>query len=187
MTDEKVILEESDEAATRTTVTGWVSRQGNFYGDGERAEWLARNSGCTHWPCHECGAIRPKGARCEPCYERGKAARFAALPVVEWDGKAPLAEFDTDNYFFDEQAVQDHAEELGVPVSSLRLVLCVPVRAPLVDACGLLDGVVSPDDDDVAGYVTPAVREAVKTLNEALQAGGPYSWWAGEQAVRLDG
>jgi len=187
MTDEKVILEESDEAATRTTVTGWVSRQGDFYGDRKDSEWLARNSGCTHWPCHECGAILPKGTRCEPCYERGMAARFAALPVVEWDGKTPLAEFGSDNYFFDEQAVQDHAEELGVPVSSLRLVLCVPVPAPQVNACDLLANAASPGDDDVDDHVTPAVREVVNALNEALQAGAPYSWWPGEQAVRLDG
>ncbi|MDX5626641.1 MULTISPECIES: hypothetical protein [unclassified Brenneria] len=45
---EKIILRDSEEAASIKTVTGWVSAKGRVYGDNED---LARYDGATHQRC----------------------------------------------------------------------------------------------------------------------------------------
>ena len=51
--EEKTILFTSDEAAKYTDgISGWVSRDGFFWGKDERA---ARYHGCTHVLCEDCG------------------------------------------------------------------------------------------------------------------------------------
>jgi len=44
---ETVVMEDSAEAASVQTVTGWVSRLGHFFGANEGAERTARYDGCT--------------------------------------------------------------------------------------------------------------------------------------------
>ena len=45
MAEKPIIMEDSPEAASIKTVTGWVSRTGRFCGDDER---MARFDGSTH-------------------------------------------------------------------------------------------------------------------------------------------
>ena len=45
MAEKQIIMEDSPEAASIQTVTGWVSRTGRFWGNDER---MARFDGSTH-------------------------------------------------------------------------------------------------------------------------------------------
>jgi hypothetical protein len=77
MEDEKVIMYDSQEAAThRTDISGWVSRDGGFYADNEH---LARWAGCTHMTC-ECGKPYIKGkVRCDECQSDEEWDFFVAV------------------------------------------------------------------------------------------------------------
>ena len=176
----KIILYTSDEAAAyRTRIKGWVSRTGRYYGEDEH---LARYDGCTHRPCEDCGAPTPKSYfRCESCRHKADVARWESLPLVEWDGETPLCEFDGDRYFFSEDDVYDYAEDEGLRVSEMQLVVCEPNRAAELDADYWQDDL--PEDEELP----PWLEEAVEQLNKVIRAHRhePLSWSAGKQRVVL--
>jgi len=129
MTTDKVLYA-SDEAAQLVTVTGWRSRTGRFYGSDEH---LARWDGCTHQIC-ECGAEMPRGfTKCNTCIEKDRLAKYEAMPFQEWDGATPLTLFDDDDYFFDQEEVEQYCEDNDLQLSDLRLVICVPQFAEELD------------------------------------------------------
>ena len=179
MTDTSVILPTSAEAATyRTDVKGWVSRSGRYFGDDER---LARYDGCTHMVC-DCGAPAEKSRiRCDSCQATRDAAKWEALPLVEWDGETPLCIYRGDTYFFDIDQVRDYADEQVVKVSELRLVLCKPVcaRRLAVDywAHQLVEG------DDAPSWLEDAVDEFNEVI--AKRRTEPLSWMPCQQRVVL--
>lgn len=86
MTDKKIIMEDSPEAASIKTVTGWVSSTGRFWGDDER---MARFDGSTHKRC-DCGAVIAHRSYCRACSDRKEAEKWEAMPEAEWDGVAML-------------------------------------------------------------------------------------------------
>lgn len=157
----KIILNTSDEAAKRVTITGWVSRTGQFFGDDERS---ARWSGATHITC-ECGQVTPKGyTKCEACRKKASDARYAALPKAPWDGKTMLSMFDDDRYFADIEEAEEYAFEIESTLADLQLVLCAPVYAQQID----------PNEhycDDLAedSEVPAEIEEAFRVLNEAIK------------------
>lgn len=175
------VMYDDDQAAKQVTVTGWVSRQGRFYGDNEH---LARWDGCTHMTC-ECGAVHEKGwTICETCRRKAKDVRYAALPVVEWDGKTPLCLFDDDKYFFSEDEVLDYCEEEGVAPSNLQLVVCEPQYAHQVDPDEEYQDLM-PEDQYMAD-VAPEIVEAFNALNEAIEkCDKPLSWVAGTKRTAV--
>jgi len=66
--DSKIIMFDSNEAANfQTGLSGWVSRQGHYWGNDERA---ARYDGCTHTHCEDCREPVDRGRLiCLPCHE----------------------------------------------------------------------------------------------------------------------
>lgn len=177
---EEIIPFDSDRAARLTTVTGWVSRNGHFYGDDERT---ARYDGCTHKPCADCGAlIRRDGlVCCQPCFEKRDAARFAEMPREEWDGETPIVIFNTDTYFFGEDDLDDYCTEHDVARETLRLAICTPQTGRHVDAMDLFEDVLV---EDASEYDIPdPIREAVEQLNKAIEAAGAFSWTQGKYAA----
>ena len=172
-----IVLNTSDDAAKLVTVTGWVSRDGRFYGDDER---LARWAGCTHLVC-ECGEMMDKGyTKCLKCRVKSDHERWLKLPLVEWDGVTPLTIFGDDTYFFDVESIYEHAEEAGCAVSALELVVCEPCFAREVD-----------EDywqDDLAedGELPLEIRKALLKFNEVVRAyRQPLSWHQGKERVVL--
>lgn len=69
----EMILASSPEAASIQTVTGWVARDGRFWGDDER---MARYCGSTHSICEKNPAHGPVENRsyCEACYAERRDA-----------------------------------------------------------------------------------------------------------------
>ena len=170
---ELIVMFDSDEAAKQITVTGWVSRDGRFYGDDER---LARYAGCTHRKCEECdNTVTRDRIICDSCVTKKRDAKFAALEPKEWDGETPLCTYWGDNYFFDWESVEEFCEDHETTVDALQLVICRPVKPHLLDANDLFTDYL-PDDGDCPDEVA----EVVEALNEAIKKAAPFSWYPSE-------
>lgn len=174
-TPKPVVLADSPEAASFKTVSGWVSRLGNFWGNDER---MARYDGSTHRRC-ECGEIIEQRSYCRKCHDRKEQEKYLAMPAASWDGVIPLCIHGTDTYFFDVDSLLYHCEEQNCQPKDLPLVICVPTLAREIDPnehyCDDL-----PEDGDIP----PEIEEAFARLNAAIKAcKTPLSWSPGQQAV----
>lgn len=174
----EVVLSTSDEAATIRTVTGWVSRNGRFWGDDER---IARYDGCTHGVC-ECGATMEKHwTKCEACRNASALERFAQKPRADWDGSTPLYSDAAERYFFCNSELADFIEdEYEGDIESLRLVICEPNHARPLDPDNWADDL--PEDGDLPDEL----EAAIKALNEIVRTLEPLSWSAGKYVASID-
>lgn len=173
-----IILPDHPEAATLRTVTGWVSRQGRFYGDDER---LARWDGSTHRVCDACGGLMDKQGYCTPCHHKKMVERYNAFPVIEWDGECMLTDYDGDNYWADpgeflEWCAYNDVED----PSDLMLVATEPIRMREITSENW-DGEL-PDDVEI-----PAdIAEAIEALNKVIRASKPKFWKPSKKRIVID-
>lgn len=173
----KVIMYDSPEAAQLVTVTGWATKDGRFFGDNEH---LARHAGSTHRRCDNNKDHAPyrKNAYCEPCAAAKRIEVFNAMPVVEWDGEAPLNLFDTDLYFYNLEQILEYCDEYGLDITGLQLVLCEPVSMYLFSEDYWEDCFA--DDVDLPGEIQAALND----LNAAIEEHGKaVSWSPGNKRV----
>lgn len=78
---EKIVMMDSDEAASIRTLTGWVDRQGRFWGNDE---YQARWCGATHRKCKnkpEEHPIHSTHGYCEECHRESRQAKFAEMEI----------------------------------------------------------------------------------------------------------
>jgi len=77
----EMVMFNSDQAAQfRTNLSGWVSRNGRYFGNDERA---ARYDGCTHTICEDCGNPVDRGYLiCQECREKRDKSKYDAMPKV---------------------------------------------------------------------------------------------------------
>lgn len=180
MDDEKMVLNTDDEAATyRTDISGWVSRNGRYFGDDER---LARWDGCTHILC-DCGEPTEKPwTKCKKCREAERDKHFATLEKKPWDGKVPLCIWDDDQYFWSEEEIEEYCEELGLELKELKLLICEPVYAREINPDeyyedDLPEGVEGVEDD---------LWEEFEALNKYIRETKPIlSWMPSKYAAVL--
>lgn len=120
---------DSPEAAKQMIVTGWISRDGRFFGDNEHS---ARYAGCTHQECRTkgCGNIVPIRSymECEECRRKKMMQTYKALPFKEWNGEDVICLFDADEdgYFFSQEDLLMYCENNEVDPENLMLVICQP-------------------------------------------------------------
>lgn len=179
--DEKVILPEDDEAAIFTTVKGWVSRNKKFFGNKGDAEQLARIEGSTHKKC-ECGAIYKKDIYtiCPACREQADKARHEKREKVKWDGETPIYCEDGDVFFHNEDELMDYCDEHGLYFELLRLVLCEPTKAPILEPLDFLRDAMAEDSE----FDLPdSVFKAAETFNAIVAEIGPMAWVPGDKAI----
>ncbi len=176
---EKIILPESDEAAQLKTVTGWVSRDGIFYGGGEST---ARYAGSTHRKCDDCENVYPDKyyLYCPSCRRKRDAEAYLKKETRKWNGSDPLCIYGDDTYFFSLEEVVDYAEEVDMKPEDLALMLCVEQRCPQVDAEDLCCDVL-PED----GEAPDTLVQAVAVLNEVIKHLPPLSWTEGRYAADI--
>jgi len=178
-TETEIIPFDSDEAAQRKYVEGWVSRDGFYYAEDERT---ARYAGCTHVKCADCNTLIPKStAVCDACTITRRAVEFATLPREAWDTQTPLVIFKTDTYFFDSDSLTRYCRQNSVSPEHLQLVICEPVYGSELDAADYLSGEL-PED----GEIPEEIQEAANKFNEAIQAAGPLCWIQGTSAATID-
>ena len=166
MNDTKIIAKDSPEAARLVTVTGWVSSDGRFFGDGKDAEDVARYAGCTHVPCSECGKLTEKlYTHCVECREKEKAERYVARKRNEWGGEVPIYSERFDRYFFDEDDLVEFMEDEGCSFDALLPVLCEPNKMRPVEVDYWYDDL--PEEAD--GELPKEANVALDTFNEAIK------------------
>ena len=181
MTEEKIILAESDEAAKFVTgLSGWVDRNGVFWG---QLEEMARYASATHKRCEECKtAIINRGYRCcADCREKKDIERYSKLEKKVWDGEVYLYSDRADVYFADYQELHDYIDEREIEdIDSLRLVICEPNYLGEISEDYWSDDL--PDDMDLP----ESVLSALETFNAALKAAGIVSWSPGKYAAIIE-
>jgi len=183
----EIIMRDSPEAATyRTDITGWVSRDGFFYGDGDTNKATARYAGCTHVSCSGCGvAVEKRYVRCTACQAVVAAELFAKRPRAAWDGEAMLYSDRTEDYYADLDAVVDAINDMDVPVSlaDMRLIICEPNRGDFITDDHFADAL--PEDDD-SSVLPQEVWDAMDAFNKVIAGIRPLSWSPGKFALDLD-
>lgn len=173
MENEKVVMMDSDEAASIQTVTGWVARNGTFWGDNE---YQARYCGATHRKCKnkpDEHPIHPANGYCEDCYRESRQAKYRSLQCQAWAGE-PLVIFDTDQYFFDAESLVDYCREVLAFPSELQLIICNPNYPRELDITDHCEEII-PDGGDYWD-IPESIRDAVNALNKAFKESDPISW-----------
>ncbi len=164
-TKEIIVLDTDDSAAKLITVTGWVSRDGRFFGDNEES---ARYAGCTHKSC-DCGNSMTKGwTKCDSCRSKSAAERYKALPFQEWDWEVPVC--DDDEYFFSAEAIDDYLEEHDLKPEDLSLVICTPNNFNEITS-EYWDGILAED-----GEIPVELQNKLDELNKFIATLAPASW-----------
>jgi len=174
-TYEKIILYDSPEAAQPITLSGWQSSDGFFF----REESMARYRGCTHKIC-ECGKPMSKFyTKCEGCRYVSLQDKYNKLEYKEWDGTTPVCIYDTDIYFFDEDAIGDYCDDNECESKDLMLVLCIPNYPSQIEPDIWED--IIPEDGDIP----KALQDKLDELNKFIQTLGPLSWSQGNKRTTI--
>lgn len=181
MSEKQVVMYNSEEAAKFVTgISGWVSRDGHFFGNHKESEGMARYAGCTHIACEDCGSPVEKGwVRCETCREKKLDESFSKKQRVIWDGTTPIVIYDSDTYFFSEDDLFEYCEENEIELSSLRLMLCKPIYLPELCESFYEDDL--PEDGELPEDIKDAMEEFNKVVRVCNK--NPISWEVGEFAV----
>ena len=181
MKDEKIILAEDDEAAKFVTgLSGWVDKNGVFWG---QLEEMARYASATHKRCEECKtAIINRVYRCcVDCIEKKDIERYSKLEKKVWDGEVYLYSDRDDVYFSDYDQLNDYIDEHQIEnIDSLRLVICEPEHLRELDADYWADDL--PEDAELP----ESVLSTIEALNAALKDAGIVSWHPGKFAAIIE-
>lgn len=170
MSTEEIILYDSEQAATyKTGLSGWVSRDGRFFG---KDEHMARWSGCSHIKCEE-GNIYKKGFRkCDPCRARARDERYQALEFEEYTDQIVVCR-DHENYFFHPSDLYDHMRDNGL--YKMELIVCEPNYAPYIEDYGID---IMPEDQYIDD-VHPELANMLAEVNDYIAKNKPILSWAG--------
>lgn len=169
-----VILPESESAARLTTVTGWVSRNGEFCGDNEA---MARRFGATHFPCNGgCGALVPPTEYrrlCRACRDRSDSEQYAAAERAVPGPGVMLYSDVFDCYYNDVEDLMERCADNGDDPAKLRVYICEPHYAR---ECPL-DAEFFDDLLPEEGELPDEIQEAIDAFNAAVKAcDTPLSW-----------
>lgn len=179
---EKIVMMESNEAASIQTLTGWVDRHGRYWGkDEHQARWC----GATHQKCKnkpDEHPIHSTHGYCEECHRESRQEKFAKMERAVWTGE-PLVIFDSDQYFFDTESLADYCWENSVLPSELQLMICEPNYPPYFDVEQHCEEII-PDGGDCYS-LSQAVLDAADALNKAIEESEPVSWGASNRVAIL--
>lgn len=179
--ENKIIMYDSEEAAKKVTITGWLSSKGRFYPDQlQNNEHLARYDGCTHGKC-ECGNIREiHYTICKNCVYKKEVENYLALPKQDWDGETPLYSESLDKYYFDFDSIEDDMTEENISIDDMRLVICKPIYASQIDENYWYDDLAEDEE------LPDELQKAVDQLNKVIKSLPPLSWYPGKVAAIID-
>ena len=183
MKNEKIIMENSDEAATyRTNICGWVNSKGHFYGKDEAA---ARYAGSTHSLC-ECGEIlnsrRPIGHKtCKKCRDKRDIKNYNKKEKRKWDKLSVIYSQKYDEYFDGidelENFLNEYEKKDRPKIADMMLVHCDPQYLSEIDSDYWRD--LMSDECELSDEIIKALDD----LNDIIQIAEPVSWVPGIIAV----
>lgn len=169
------IFPESEEAAKFVTgISGWVDRDGRFWG---ADECMARYSGSTHRHC-DCGAIISKNSYCKACVRSREIEKYQNAQKIEWDLKTPLYSQVRDEYISNYSDLINLMEEcLVTDPADLELFICEPVKLGEIQSDYWVDDL--PEDGELPAEVESALEE----FNAVILESEPVSWTPGKFAA----
>lgn len=177
-----------EDAAHQVTVTGWACVKCNrFYGAGTNAEHAARWCCCDSRPCEACKTNRTHKhfLLCNSCREAKGNEKWQELvktKQVEWDGKFPLAQYDSGTFYWDQSDLDDAIDDVladGGTTDDLRLVTCEPASARSFSMIDHLEEVLPEDGDLNCATID-------KQVNDWIAAHSPISWRATDVPVKVN-
>lgn len=174
---EKIIRYESDEAARKVTVTGWVSSNKRYYGSDEQT---ARYDGCTHTICEECGGDCKKlYTICSKCRSKRDKNKYLEMPFKEWDGDTVLYSNTLEIFIHYPEELIDYCDSEEIKPEDQELIICEPEYLHTIDMddyyCDEL-----PEDQCLSDCL-PNIAEAFDKLNKLIiESKKPISWHPGK-------
>ncbi|MBI6550692.1 hypothetical protein [Xenorhabdus lircayensis] len=114
-------------------------------------------------------------------YNSPEASRqriFAEMELQPWDRETPLVIFDTDQYFWNEDELDEYCDEHAVKPSELQLVICGPNYPSQIDGAEYFS-----DDLPEDGELPDELRQAFDVLNAVIRNCQPLSWSQGKYAA----
>jgi len=157
----QIILPSSNEAASIKTVTGWVSRNGYFFGDDER---LARYNGSTHRECPTCGKAIDKHTYCHECHTKADIEKYQKMERREWNGRDGLYSQAMDKWFWSYEELDDYLIDNNTIEDDLLLIIGQPIYAREIDPLEFYE-----DDLPDEGNLPEDLLSAFNVLNEDIR------------------
>ncbi|CDH33260.1 hypothetical protein [Xenorhabdus bovienii] len=112
------------------------------------------------------------------CHTEERQNRFNAIERQQWDRETPLVIFDTDQYFLDEDDLDDYCDEHQIKPSELQLVICEPNYPSEIDGEDYFLDDLPPD-----GELPYELQQAFNALNAVIRNSPPLSWSQGKYAA----
>jgi len=180
---ESIVMYNSEDAATyKTGISGWVTKDGRFWG---KDEHIARYAGCTHVIC-DCGDIAKKSyTKCQPCRIKASNDHYNNMPFKEWDGETPLCEHNSDKYFFGMDDIDDYCDEYNYLYSDLKLIICEANKVPEVDPYDIINDIMPEDCDEIPYELGKAFDELNSKIKE-FNSKNTISWEPGKYRTSLN-
>lgn len=172
---ENPIFPESEESAKFVKcISGWVDRNGIFFGQDERS---ARYSGSTHKNC-PCGESVPKLSFCKKCHRNYEIEKHKNAERIEWDRETPLYSQLLDDYIFSEEDLIDLMNEFHP--KELELFICDPIFLKEFKIDYWDDYL--PED----GELPSEIIQSIEVLNSSIRKLGPVNWEPGKYAAEIN-
>lgn len=177
MTEEIIMFNSKEAAQFKTNLSGWVSRDGIYYGANER---LARYVGCTHRPCEDCGEpIEKSWFICQKCREKKDIQRYKAMPKEIWNEEGGIYSDPHNKFFWSWNEVEDYCHDNEIKEEDLRLVICEPQYPRLIEEDYFCDELADDGDDELPSEIV----KAMEAFNRVLKQSAPLSWCPGNRAA----
>jgi hypothetical protein len=174
--EDKIILPSSDDAATLSTVTGWVSRSGHFFGNDEH---LARYDGSTHRECEKCGKVISKHDYCRDCHIKREVEKYQKMERREWNETDAIYSQSDDRFFFDRCELDDYCLDNETTAEKLMLIICKPVYAKEIEPSEIYESDL-PEEGDLPSDLQDAFDELNAFIRENKTI---LSWSPGKYAA----
>lgn len=116
--------------------------------------------------------------RCNTCQRRQEAEKWDAKPEVAWDGEFPIAIWDVDEFFFDEDALLEFVYDHELTIESLRLTSCRVCKPPRFDMSEYLTDWLAEDQEVDCDEIN-------ETVNTWIAEHKPTTWVATGQRLSL--
>ena len=102
-----------------------------------------------------------------------------------WDGTFPLAEFDSDKFFWCWDDIAEWCEDHECEPADLLLCPCKPDHGPIVDEANLFEDHLP--EEGTLDDLPDAVVDGCKALSDLIREHGPYCWHADvSRRVRIE-
>ena len=170
-----------EQAAEKVTnLEGWVCKKcRQFWGEDQH---MARYCCAGDLPCETegCDARVKKHSYmyCQSCLDKRDLEKYLSFKEVDWDGESPLVAYNDDHYYFDEDSIREHAEEMDVKPWEMRLVICVEESKPTFSMYDFLDDYLCEGQENDANW---DVMD--KHVNAWIQKNVPIVWIQSKQRV----